>query len=135
MPLKKNDKQMSRFAPYRGCPAGRRISRKASENASSQFSVEQLEARQMLTAIPMLSEFMADNDENVGFPESVVYQEAPSRRNVGVLNYPFREGANPDWLEIVNTGDEARERGQWASWWRRPSRPAARASAMPNAEA
>ena len=72
----------------------------------TQFSVEALEPRQLLAANPVLTEFMADNDENLGL-EELIYKEEPGRNETGVFHHPFREGKSPDWVEVYNDGDEA----------------------------
>ena len=82
------------------------VNSRKTQNVRNRFSVEALEPRQLLAANPVLTEFMADNDENLGL-EELVYKVEPGRDDAGVFNYPFREGKSPDWVEVYNDGDEA----------------------------
>ena len=59
---------------------------------------EHLEARQLLAANPIITEFMADNDDNIGLGEI--------ERGFGKPD-PFGDGSTPDWIEIQNAGDES----------------------------
>ncbi len=71
--------------------------------APHRLELESLEPRQLLAANPVISEFMADNDDNVGFGEP-----APALgRTTFSKPYPFPDGATPDWIEVFNAGDEA----------------------------
>ena len=93
-------------APRWGRTSWRKNSKRNKLNGT-RFSVEALEPRQLLSGNPVLTEFMADNDENLGLAEDLVYKVAPTRNDPGVAKYPFREGKTPDWVEVFNDGDEA----------------------------
>ncbi len=61
------------------------------------LSLESLESRQLLAANPIITEFMADNDDNVALGDI--------ERDFGKPD-PFGDGSAPDWIEIYNAGDE-----------------------------
>ena len=61
------------------------------------LNLEHLESRQLLAAHPMITEFMADNDDNVGLGEI--------ERGFGKPD-PFGDGSTPDWIEVHNPGNE-----------------------------
>ena len=66
--------------------------------AGPHLGLEMLETRQLLAANPIITEFMADNGDNVGLGEV--------ERDYGKPD-PFGNGSTPDWLEVFNAGDEA----------------------------
>ena len=60
--------------------------------------LERLEPRHLLSANPIITEFMAENDDNVALGDS--------ERDFGKPD-PLGDGSTPDWIEIYNAGDEA----------------------------
>ena len=69
--------------------------------ADRDLGLEALEARHLLAANLLITEFMADNDDNVG----ALYDDS-FERDFGE-NDPFGDGSSPDWIELFNAGDEA----------------------------
>ena len=59
--------------------------------------LESVEPRTLLAAQPMITEFMANNADNIGLGQV--------DRDFGKPN-PFGDGSSPDWVEIHNAGDE-----------------------------
>ena len=62
------------------------------------LDIESLEARQLLAVNPIITEFMADNDDNIGLGEI--------ERDFGKAD-PLGDGSSPDWIEIYNGGDQS----------------------------
>ena len=58
---------------------------------------ESVEPRTLLAAQPIITEFMANNADNIGLGNV--------DRDFGKPN-PFGDGSSPDWVEINNAGDE-----------------------------
>ncbi len=76
----------------------RQVLRGALKQEQRNLGLESLEPRQLLAANPIITEFMADNDDNVGLGETETIFGKPD---------PFGDGSSPDWVEIFNAGDEA----------------------------
>ncbi len=66
--------------------------------ADRRLGLECLESRRLLAANLLITEFMADNDDNVALGRV--------DRDFGKPD-PLEDGSTPDWIEIHNAGDEA----------------------------
>lgn len=67
-------------------------------DARYRLTFEGLESRHLLATSPIITEFMADNDDNIGLGEVETVFGKPD---------PFGDGTTPDWIEIHNAGDQA----------------------------